>query len=304
MFVEEYLQDLRRERFVPRALLRYARRVAGRARDDVEAAPQAVRSVWTTALAFFAVAFLGSVGMALAYDRRLANEFFLHTALWILPAFTLVTLHIGMLRDRSGYRLSALNLPTMLTLLRIVLVPGITLCLLDHHFKLAFGLFLVAAVTDIADGWAARRWDQITRLGTVLDPIVDIVFNLAIMGALHAAQLLPTWVFAVAALRYGVLLVGGAGLYLFVGPVRIQPTAFGRWTGVVMSALVALLALLHAFGGRSAESVLPLTVIALGVLLSATVAQVIVLGWVNLRELSGEVRAKGRVVGDVRWHAR
>ena len=149
----------------------------------------------------------------------------------ILAAFTLVTLHIGLLRDRDGYRLSALNLPTALTLLRVVLVPGIALCMVERHFTLAFVLYLAAALSDVADGWLARRWNQTTRLGTVLDPLVDIVFNLTMFGALAAAGLMPSWVFGVATLRYGILLVGAACFYVFVGPVRIQPTVFGRLTG-------------------------------------------------------------------------
>lgn len=303
MFVEEYLQDLRREHFTPAAWVRYARSLAGRAREDIVANPSAVRSVWTLALAFFAGTFLFAAAMALAYERQLAYDFFLRTALWILPAFTLVTLHIGMLRDREGYRLSAINLPTALTLLRVTLVPGITLLLVERHFPLAFGLYVLAVSTDIVDGWWARRFHQITRFGAILDPLVDIVFNLAMFAGLAAARLLPAWVFDVAALRYGILLFGGAYLYLFVGPVRIRPTPFGRFTGVVMATLVALHTLLHAIDGDLADALAPLTEVALGVLLSATVAHVLALGWYNLRVMTGKSKAPGRVVGDVRWSA-
>ena len=270
-------------------------------REDLVADPSAVRSVWNVALLFFAGAFLAAAGMAVAYDRHLAYDFFLQTALWILPSFTLLTLHLGMLRDREGYRLSALNLPLVLTLLRVTLVPGIALFLLDRHMTLALGAFVLAVLTDVADGWLARRWNQITQLGTVLDPLVDIVFNLAIFAGLAYAGLLQPWVFWVAAVRYGILLVGGAYLYIFVGPVRIRPTAFGRLSGIVMSALMALLVLLYAMDGRLAETLMPLTQIALGVLLSATVAHVMALGLYNLRVMTGHARAQGQVVGDVRW---
>lgn len=304
MFVEEYLQDLRRDRFVPAAWIRYGRRIAQRAREDVVANPSAVRSVWLLGLAFFAGSFLAAAGMAVAYDRHMAYDYFLQTALWILPTFALVTAHVGMLRDREGYRLSALNLPTALTLLRITMVPGITLFLVERHFHLAFVAYLLASLTDVADGWLARRLGQTTRLGTVLDPLVDIVFNLALFAGLQAAGLLPAWVFAVAALRYAIFLVGGAYLYVFVGPVKIHPTAFGRLTGVVMAGLVALHMVVHSRHDAFAQALEPLTEIALGVLLSATVAQVLALGWYNLRVMTGRVQASGRVVGDVRWDAR
>ena len=304
MFVEEHLQDLRRDRFAPPALLRYARRLAQGVRADMDANPGAVRSVWSLALLFFAAAFLAAVTLALAHDRHLAYDFFLATSFGIVPAFALVTLFIGELRDRDGYRLSALNVPIALTLLRATLLPGVVLFLEGRHFGLALAGYVLAALTDVADGWIARRWRQVTTLGMVLDPVVDIVFNFAILGGLWAADLLPGWVFWVAALRYGLLLVGGSCFYLFVGPVRIQPTLFGRLTGVLMSALVALLMVLTVAPGVLTERLAPLTQIALGVLFSATVGHVAALGWFNLRVMTGRVESQGRVVGDVRWGAR
>lgn len=304
MLIEEFLVELRRQRFRPAAIATYVRQVAARIREDFDAAPGAVRSLWAVALGFFAAAFVGAAALALLDDRHLAYDFFLYTSLCTLVTFVLVSFHVGMLRDEDGYRLSAVNVPTALTLLRVVLMPGITLLLLERRFALAFAMFLLASLTDIADGWVARRWNQATQLGKVLDPLVDIVFNLSLFAALCLAHLLPTWVFLVAAVRYGILLVGAAYLYLFVGPVRVHSTLFGRLTGLVMAALVGLLTLLESVNGALAERLAPLTEVALGVLLSATVLQVVVLGWFNLRIMRGAVRAQGRVVDDVRWGSR
>jgi phosphatidylglycerophosphate synthase len=164
-------------------------------------------------------------------------------------------------------------------------------------------VYVFASLTDVLDGWLARRWRQTTPLGTVLDPLVDIVFNLTALAGLAAGELLHPWVFWVAVLRYGIMLVGAAGLYLFVGPLRIRPTWFGRMTGVIMTALVALFMLLLALRGPVGAGLTRLTEIALGVMLSATVLQVLVLGWYNLRLLTGAVRQADRVVRDVQWRA-
>ena len=302
MFIEEHLQDLRRERFAPSALIRYARQALAAAREAIEANPGAVRSVWTVALIFFGAAFVAAVALALSHERRLAQDFLAQTLAWVLATFTLLTLNIGLLRDRDGYRLSALNLPTILTVLRVALMPGIVLFSTRHLVWLALSLFVAAALSDVADGWLARRWRQETRLGTVLDPVVDILFGLAVFFALTAAGWLPGWVFGLAALRYGILLLGGAFLYLFVGPVRIHPTVFGRLSGVLTSTLVAFLVLLHGVHGALRETLEPLTEVALGVLMATTVVHVVALGWYNLRMMTGAVsRVSGRVVGDVRW---
>jgi len=304
MFIEEYLLDLRRDRFTPRALVSYGRRVAARVRLEWDTNPGALRSVWSVALGFFAADFVAAVALALGTDRQLALRFFLDTALILPPAFALVSLGLGQLRDPAGFRLPALNIPLTLTLLRIALMPGLALMLIERRFSLAFPIYLVAGLTDIADGWIARRTGQITRLGTVLDPLVDIVFNLVVFSALAAGGLLPAWVAWVAAARYGILLLGGAYLCLCVGPLRIHSTPFGRMSGVVMAALVALLILLPIERGAIATALAPLTRMALGVLMSGTVVQVLLLGWHNLREMRGQAESRGRVVGDVRWGTR
>ena len=302
MFFEEHLEALRRDRFSLPALVRYGREVAARVRADWDANPTAVRSVWSLALLFFAADFVVSAGLAVELGPRFAIDLFLAAGAGILVPFALVSCSTSLLRDRHGYRLSSVNLPIAITLLRCAILPPIVLFLVDRHFAMALGAFVLAGLSDVLDGWLARRWDQCTPLGKVLDPIVDIVFNLLVFAALYAARLTPGWVFAAAALRYGILLVGGAYLYLFVGPVKIEPTLFGRMTGVVMSALIGLLALLHVVHRPLAERLMPLTEIALGVLMAATVVYVVALGWYNLRKMTGRAaEVRGRVVGDVRW---
>jgi cardiolipin synthase (CMP-forming) len=304
VFIEEYLQELRRERFAPRAIVRYVRSSLARARESIVANPGAARSIWSIGLLFFVLCFVASAIFAVRDDRRLALDLFLLTTLTLAPVFALVTLHVDLLRDRDGYLLSAANLPTALTLLRLGLAPGIVLFLLRGHATLALVTYVVAELSDVADGWLARRWNQVTRLGTMLDPIVDIAFNVMVFVGLERAGVIPAWVLAAALLRYTILLVGGAGLYVFVGPVTIRPTLFGRLSGVVMVGLVSFLVLLHSVQVPWSQQVTPLTTTAIGVLFVAAVVQVVALGWYNFRVMRGEAAARGRVVGDVRWGPR
>ncbi|HTR97216.1 MAG TPA: CDP-alcohol phosphatidyltransferase family protein [Candidatus Acidoferrales bacterium] len=302
MFIEAHLRELRRQRFSPPALVEYVRAVGAQVRAELLASPAAVRAIWTAALVYFLAAFLGSVALTLAGERELATRFFVGTAIWTFLGFSFVTLYIGLLRNAEGYRLSALNVPLLLTLLRVSLVPGICLFLERRRFPAALALYVVAASSDVLDGWLARRWRQTTRLGTVMDPLVDIVFNLAMLWGLTAAGLLSRWVFWVGVLRYAILAVGGAGLYVFVGPVVIRPTIFGRLTGVVMTSLIALFTLLWAVRGDVALGLTRLTEIALGVLLAATTVQIVLVGWYNLRTMTGAAQAG--VIENVRWRTK
>jgi cardiolipin synthase len=65
------------------------------------------------------------------------------------------------------------NIPNLLTLLRMCAAPVLILFLMDRNYGVGALIFLIAGITDALDGWFAKRFDCITRLGTVLDPIAD-----------------------------------------------------------------------------------------------------------------------------------
>src|SRR5882762_9649550 len=115
-----------------------------------------------------------------------------------------------------------MNLPNLLTLLRIFFVPLLVAALLAEdpgswwrslipmsHDLFALGIFLVAAATDLIDGYLARRWGQITTVGTLLDPIADKLLIMAALVSLVWNHRVPAWIvimivgrdFAVSGLR-------------------------------------------------------------------------------------------------------
>src|SRR5882762_2701962 len=115
-----------------------------------------------------------------------------------------------------------MNLPNLLTLLRIFFVPLLVAALLAEdagswwrnfipmsHDLFALGIFLAAAATDLMDGYLARRWGQITTVGTLLDPIADKLLIMAALVSLVWNHRVPAWIviiivgrdFAVSGLR-------------------------------------------------------------------------------------------------------
>jgi CDP-diacylglycerol--glycerol-3-phosphate 3-phosphatidyltransferase len=105
-----------------------------------------------------------------------------------------------------------LNLPNSLTLLRIFLVPFLVVVLLTKFYGREYAglaIFLVAAVTDFFDGYIARKRNQITRLGQLLDPIADKLLMSAAFISLVELGLAKAWMvviiigreFAVSGLR-------------------------------------------------------------------------------------------------------
>jgi CDP-diacylglycerol--glycerol-3-phosphate 3-phosphatidyltransferase len=105
-----------------------------------------------------------------------------------------------------------MNLPISLTLLRIFFVPLVVVLLLTKGATMdlwAVGVFLLAAATDLLDGYVARKRAQITTLGILLDPIADKLLTSAAFISLVELQLVPAWMvviivgreFAVSGLR-------------------------------------------------------------------------------------------------------
>jgi CDP-diacylglycerol--glycerol-3-phosphate 3-phosphatidyltransferase len=94
-----------------------------------------------------------------------------------------------------------LNLPNILTLFRILLVPFLVVVLLTEFPEKEFvglGLFLLASLTDFLDGFLARRHRQVTRLGKLLDPAADKILTSAAFISLVAMnpQITPAWMVA------------------------------------------------------------------------------------------------------------
>lgn len=100
--------------------------------------------------------------------------------------------------------LRSLNPANVMTALRVLLVPVIIVLLLADTTTTAMWaliLFIVAAVTDTADGWLARRRGQVTRWGKLADPAADKILVLGVLAALVVTGDVAWWVLAVIALR-------------------------------------------------------------------------------------------------------
>ncbi len=105
-----------------------------------------------------------------------------------------------------------MNIPNSLTLFRIILVPVFVVALstkMRLGVFLALAIFVIAALTDSLDGYLARKWHQITKLGIILDPLADKLLVTSALVSLVELQVLEGWIaiviigreFAVSGLR-------------------------------------------------------------------------------------------------------
>jgi cardiolipin synthase len=124
-----------------------------------------------------------------------------------------------------------------LTMVRIALVPVFVVLVLGREFSWALVVFVVASLTDALDGWVARRANQSTRLGQMLDPVADKLLSgaayvlLAWSSGLTCA--LPAWLAVTLLFRDAMLVMAVVIVNLTVGPRAFSPS----WLGKLSTAL-------------------------------------------------------------------
>jgi cardiolipin synthase len=285
MFVEEYLVDLRRDRYRPKAWLKYARRCLAMAREDAFRRPATVRSIALAGLVGFLLLLTIGIALAFLHDPVLALAIFINCGFALLAGVAAMVIHVRLLVDPQGRPLARINPANLLTLSRLVIMPAMLILAVTGHLKATLAAFLVGGLTDVLDGWLARKRGDATPLGRAFDPVVDILFNASVFVVLHRVGLIPGWVLALVLTRYGLLFGGAFALYIFRGPVEIKPTVLGKSTGVVMTLLVFILVGGRIFLDRTVyDRFDQLVVAAIGFVEAITIPQVLLIGWYNFRK--------------------
>jgi CDP-diacylglycerol--glycerol-3-phosphate 3-phosphatidyltransferase len=141
------------------------------------------------------------------------------------------------------------NVPIALTLVRIVLVPLIIVFLISSsrvHVLIAAVIFVAASLTDWLDGSMARRRNQVTRLGTLLDPVADKLLVAAALVSLVQVDMIDAWV-AVLIIGRELAVTGLRGVALSMGTV-VPASPLGK--AKTVSQYVAITVLILEKGSR------------------------------------------------------
>jgi cardiolipin synthase len=124
---------------------------------------------------------------------------------------------------------SILNLPNLLTLLRIGAIPLFLILLTDERYTEALLVFVVAGVTDSLDGAIARLTNSHTALGAYIDPLADKLLLLSSFLILAFLGFVPRWLAILVISRDIIILLGFAVLYFITGhSITVRPTLVGK----------------------------------------------------------------------------
>jgi cardiolipin synthase len=138
-----------------------------------------------------------------------------------------------------------LNLPNLITIARILLVPVMVWAIASNEMKVAFILFVAAGLSDAVDGFLAKRFGMTSELGAYLDPLADKVLIVSIYVALGVTEAIPRWLVILVVSR-DLFIVGGLMLAWVLGnPMTVRPLLISKintaiqilLAGVVLAAL-------------------------------------------------------------------
>jgi cardiolipin synthase len=158
------------------------------------------------------------------------------------------------------------HLPNIISAIRILLVAPIAVALAHHQLQTTIALFAAAALSDLADGFLAKRFGWQSDLGAVLDPAADKLLLASVFITLAYLRLVPLWLMTAAVARDAIIVTGALLYKYYIGALNIRPSIVSKFNTLCQALFIM------AVVGREEFSVPPQWVATvLGALVFATV---------------------------------
>ena len=124
------------------------------------------------------------------------------------------------------------NIPNILTMLRFVLIPFILYFLSIDNYILTFVFLTLSGITDVLDGFIARKFNFITDFGKLIDPLADKATQLLTLAALVLKNIIPLWILGLLVLKEFIMIVGASFLY------GKELVVSSKWYGKLATVLI------------------------------------------------------------------
>ena len=133
-------------------------------------------------------------------------------------------------------------IPNLLTLFRLLLIPVFVLAYFlwsPSESKLfPMGIFILATASDVLDGYIARKYELITKLGTVLDPLADKLMLLTALVCLYLDNKIPTLIILLVLAKECFMIVAGTYLYFAKDKIVIPANRLGKLASIIFFGVV------------------------------------------------------------------
>lgn len=135
------------------------------------------------------------------------------------------------------------QIPNLITLFRVVLIPPILWCLLKGAYWQGLVLFAISGLTDAADGFLARHYGWTSRFGAIIDPLADKCLLILTFGTLTYLQRIPLWLLLVVIARDVVIVSGAMAYHFFIREYDFEPSRISKLNTTVQLFYLFLLVL-------------------------------------------------------------
>ncbi len=152
------------------------------------------------------------------------------------------------LRNKRVAGKRRVSIPNVITLGRILLVPIVIWAIASNQMEVAFGVFVIAGVSDGVDGFLAKHFNMASELGAMLDPLADKALLVSIYVALGIWGAIPRWIVILVVSRDVMIVSAVIVSWLFGKPIPMKPLMVSKINTVAQVALAALVLAALAFG--------------------------------------------------------
>lgn len=123
------------------------------------------------------------------------------------------------------------HVPNTLTIIRFILIPFIIFYIFSGNYILAFIFFTISGLTDIADGFIARKFNLISNFGKLMDPLADKLTQISTLASLVITNIIPLWILIIVLLKEFIMIVGASFLY------GKDVVVYSRWYGKLATVM-------------------------------------------------------------------
>ena len=123
------------------------------------------------------------------------------------------------------------DITNALTIIRFLLIPIIIITCVQEQYILAIVILTISGLTDVLDGYIARKYNFITNFGKLMDPLADKMTQVALLGTLAIQKIIPVWIIVVVIIKE-FLMVSGAS-FLYGKELVVSSKWYGKLTTVL-----------------------------------------------------------------------
>lgn len=126
------------------------------------------------------------------------------------------------------------HIPNILTIIRFIFIPIILRAIFDGNYILGIIFFTISGLTDVLDGFIARKFNLVSNFGKLMDPLADKLTQISVLAALVSVKIIPVCILTIVVLKELIMVVGASFLY------GKDVVVYSKWYGKLATVLFYL----------------------------------------------------------------